>query len=61
MQELQNFGRNEWFRNDGKILPVYGIFLKIVVLTICKVPIMFHYFPSLVDYKLSVPSKFPGC
>ena len=40
---------------------VYDIFLQVDVLTICKVPIMFHYFPSLVDYKLSVPSKFPGC
>ena len=53
--------RSKWFKNVGKILPVSDIFVQMVVLTNCKVPIMFHYFPSLVDYKLSVPSKFPGC
>ena len=57
MQELQNFGRNEWFRNDGKILPVYDIFLQIVVLTICKVPIQLtgqfcHMARCKIDFRL---------
>ena len=55
-----SFKETSGLKKMAKYFQCMTFFLHKVVLTNCKVPIMFHYFPSLVDYKLSVPSKFPG-